>query len=171
MGTSYLGVIDCVEQARLANAEAVREAWMYTFVIICMCVVLCVAVWAICRMVRRKRLPLATTIMLALCSLGATKRGGMKVVTEVGINLTKCEVDAKKVVLGWKTKDDRIGPGAEFMVQTLREGSSDYETVATTTNLNVVVQRFTLDKTHSWRIVVNVGEMTVDGLKVERVTE
>lgn len=168
MGTAYLGVIDCVEQARLANAEAVQEAWLYAFVIICMCVVLCVAVWAIFRMVRRKRLPLATTIVLAFFSLGATARGGTKVVTEIGIKLTKCEVDAKKVVLEWDTTDDRIGPGSQFMVQVLREGSGEYETVATTTDLNATVQRFTLDKTHSWRIVVNVGETTKDVLKVDK---
>ena len=168
MGTAYLGVIDFVEQARLANAEAVQEAWLYAFVIICMCVVLCVAVWAIFRMVRRKRLPLATTIVLAFFSLGATERGGTKIIAEKGINLTRCNVDSKKVVLEWSTSDERIKPGAKFMVQALREGSGAYETIATTTDLNVVVPRFTLDKTHSWRIVVNVGEMTVDGLKVEK---
>lgn len=53
MGASYLGVIDCVEQARLADAAAVREAWTYAFVIGLMAVVLCAAVWAVCRMVRR----------------------------------------------------------------------------------------------------------------------
>lgn len=168
MFMAYLGVIDCVEQMRIANAEAVSEAWQCAFVVGVMAIVLCAAIWAICRMVRRKRLPLATTIVLALFSLGATARGGRKVITENGINLTKCEVDAKKVVLEWETTDDRIWPGAQFMVQTLREGSHDYETVATTTDQRAVVPRFTLDKTHSWRIVVDVGEVILDGLKVEK---
>lgn len=162
MGTAYLGVIDCVEQARLANAEAVREAWLYAFAIILMSAVLCAAVWAVCRMVRRKRLPLATTIVLAFFSLGATARGGTKVVTKIGIKLTKCEVDAKKVTIEWETSDDRIRPGAQFMVQALREGSGAYETVATTTASNAVIPRFTVDKTHVWRIAVDAGEVQVD---------
>ena len=162
MGASYLGVIDCVEQELLANAEAVREAWMYAFVVICMCAVLCVAVWAICRMVRRKRLPIATTIVLAIIALGTIAWGGTKIVTQKGINLTKCEVDPKKVVLEWSTEDERIRPGAKFMVQALREGSGAYETVATTTASNAVIPRFTVDKTHTWRIAVDAGEVQVD---------
>ena len=54
MGTAYLGVIDCVEQVRLADAEAVREAWLYAFVIIGMCAVLCAEKCA--RHLRDKRL-------------------------------------------------------------------------------------------------------------------
>ena len=162
MGTAYLGVIDCVEQVRLANAEAMREAWLCAFAIIGMCAVLCAAVWAIFRMVRRKRLPLATTIVLAFFSLAMTSRGGTKVVTEKGINLTKCEVDAKKVSLEWNTTDERIRPGAKFMVQALREGSGEYETVATTTASNAVIPRFTVDRTHTWRIAVDAGEVQGD---------
>lgn len=162
MGTSYLGVIDCVEQAWLANAEAVQEAWMYAFVVGVMAIVLCAAVWAIFRMIRRKRLPLATTIVLAFFSLGATARGGTKIVTKKGINLTRCNVDSKKVVLEWSTSDERIKPGAKFMVQASREGGSGWETVATTTASNAVIPRFTVDKTHTWRIAVDAGEVQVD---------
>lgn len=162
MGTAYLGVIDCVEQARLANAEAVREAWLYAFAIILMSAVLCAAVWAVCRMVRRKRLPLATTIVLAFFSLGATARGGTKIIAEKGINLTRCNVDSKKVVLEWSTSDERIKPGSKFMVQALREGSGAYETIATTTASNAVIPRFTVDKTHTWRIAVDAGEVQGD---------
>ena len=162
MFMAYLGVIDCVEQMRIANAEAVREAWTCAFVVCVMAIVLCAAVWAVCRMVRRKRLPLATTIVLALFSLGATARGGRKVITETGINLTKCEVDAKKVVLEWSTEDERIRPGAKFMIQVSRDGRGVYETVATTTASNAVIPRFTVDKTHVWRIAVDAGEVQVD---------
>lgn len=82
MGTSYLGVVDFVEQARLANAEAVREAWMYAFVIICMCAVICSAVWAVCRVVRRKVRRPSARIALAILSLGTIAWGGTKIVTD-----------------------------------------------------------------------------------------
>ena len=162
MGTAYLGVIDCVEQARIANSEAVREAWMYAFVVGVMAIVLCAAVLAICRIVRRKRLSIATKIVLAFFSLEATARGGTKIVTEKGINLTRCEVDSKKVVLEWETTDERIKPGSNFMVQALREGGGAFETVATTTASNAVIPRFTVDKTYTWRIAVDAGEVHVD---------
>ena len=168
MCMAYIGVIDCVEQMRIANAEAVSEAWQCAFVVGVMAIVLCAAIWAICRMVRRKRRPRGTTLGLALFALGATARGGRKVITENGINLTKCEVDAKKVALEWRTVDKRIKPGAKFRVQARREGSGAYETVATTTASNAVIPRFTVDKTHSWRIVVDVGEVILDVLKVEK---
>lgn len=162
MGTAYLGVIDCVEQARLANAEAVREAWLYAFAIILMSVVLCAAVWAVCRMVRRKVRRPATRAALALLALGTTAWGGTKIVTDKGINLTKCEVDSKKVVVEWNTSDERIRPGAKFMVQAFRDGGGRYETVATTTASNAVVPRFTVDRTHVWRIAVDAGEVQGD---------
>ena len=162
MGTAYFGVIDCVEQARIANADAVREAWMYAFVVGVMAIVICSAVLAICRIARRKRLSIATKIVLAFFSLEATARGGTKVVTEKGINLTRCDVDSKKVVLEWDTTDERIKPGAKFMVQALREGGGAWETVATTTASNAVIQRFTVDKTHLWRIAVDAGEVQDD---------
>lgn len=162
MGTAYLGVIDCVEQVRLANAEAVQEAWLYAFAIILMSAVLCAAVWAVCRMVRRKVRRPATRAALALLALATTAWGGTKVVTDKGINLTKCEVDAKKVSLEWNTTDERIRPGAKFMVQALREGSGEYETVATTTASNAVIPRFTVDRTHTWRIAVDAGEVQGD---------
>lgn len=162
MGTAYLGVIDCVEQIRLANAAAVREAWTYAFVIGLMVVVLCAAVWAVCRMVRRKVRRPETRAALALLALSATAWGGTKIVTEKGINLTKCEVDSKKVVVEWNTSDERIRPGAKFMVQAFREGGGGYETFATTTASNAVIPRFTLDKTHVWRIAVDAGEVQGD---------
>lgn len=162
MGTAYLGVIDCVEQARLANAEAVREAWLYAFAIILMSAVLCAAVWAVCRMVRRKVRRPSTRAALALLALVTTAWGGTKIVTDEGINLTKCEVDSKKVVVEWNTSDERIRPGAKFMVQAFREGGSGYETFATTTASNAVIPRFTLDKTHVWRIAVDAGEVQDD---------
>lgn len=168
MCMAYIGVIDYVEQMRIANAEAVREAWTYAFVVGVMAIVLCAAIWAICRMVRRNVRRPDKRVALAILALGTTAWGGPKFVTEKGINLTKCEVDSKKVVLEWETTDDRIWPGAQFMVQTLREGSGEYETVATTTDQRAVVPRFTLDKTHSWRIVVDVGEVILDVLKVEK---
>ena len=162
MGTAYLGVIDCVEQARLANAEAVRTVWLYAFAVGVMAIVLCAAVWAVCRMVGRKVRRPATRAALALLSAVATAYGGTKIVTDKGINLTKCEVDAKKAVLEWNTADERIRPGAQFMVQTLREGSGRYETVATTTASNAVIPRFTVDRTHVWRIAVDAGEVQGD---------
>lgn len=162
MGTAYLGVIDCVEQARLADAAAVREAWTYAFVISLMVVVLCAAVWAVCRMVRRQVRRPATRAALALLALGMIAYGGTKIVTEKGINLTKCEVDSKKVVVEWNTSDERIRPGAKFMVQAFREGGGRYETVATTTASNAVVPRFTVDRTHIWRIAVDAGEVQGD---------
>lgn len=162
MGTAYLGVIDCVEQIRLANAAAVREAWTYAFVIGLMVVVLCAAVWAVCRMVRRKVRRPETRAALALLALSATAWGGTKIVTEKGINLTKCEVDSKKVVVEWNTSDERIRPGAKFMVQAFREGGGGYETFATTTASNAVVPRFTVDRTHIWRIAVDAGEVQGD---------
>lgn len=162
MGASYLGVIDCVEQARLADAAAVREAWTYAFVISLMVVVLCAAVWAVCRMVRRKVRRPSTRAALALLALVTTACGGTKIVTDKGINLTKCEVDSKKVVVEWNTADERIRPGAKFMVQAFREGGGRYETVATTTASNAVVPRFTVDRTHIWRIAVDAGEVQGD---------
>ena len=162
MGTAYLGVIDCVEQARLANAEAVREAWLYAFAIILMSAVLCAAVWAVCRMVRRKVRRPATRAALAFLALVTTAWGGTKIVTDKGINLTKCEVDSKKVVVEWNTSDERIRPGAKFMVQAFRDGGGRYETVATTTASNAVVPRFTVDRTHVWRIAVDAGEVQGD---------
>ena len=162
MGTAYLGVIDCVEQARLADAEAVRTAWLYAFAVGVMAIVLCAAVWAVFRMVRGKVRRPSTRAALALLALGMTAYGGTKIVTDKGINLTKCEVDAKKVVLEWDTADERIRPGAQFMVQASREGSGRFETVATTTASNAVIPRFTVDRTHVWRIAVDAGEVQGD---------
>lgn len=162
MFMAYLGVIDCVEQMRIANAEAVSEAWLYAFVVGVMAIVLCAAVWAICRMVRRKVRRPDKRVALAILVLGTTAWGGPKFVTEKGINLTKCEVDSKKVVLEWSTEDERIKPGAKFMIQASRDGSGVYETVATTTASNAVIPRFTVDKTHVWRIAVDAGEVQVD---------
>ena len=162
MCMAYIGVIDYVEQMRIANAEAVREAWTYAFVVGVMAIVLCAAVWAVCRMVRRNVRSADKRVALAILALGTTAWGGPKIVTQKGINLTKCEVDSKKVVLEWSTEDERIRPGAKFMVQALREGSGAYETVATTTASNAVIPRFTVDKTHSWRIAVDAGEVQVD---------
>ena len=71
MFMAYLGVIDCVEQMRIANAEAVSEAWQCAFVVGVMAIVLCAAIWAICRMVRRNvRLP-DKRVALAILALGA----------------------------------------------------------------------------------------------------
>lgn len=162
MCMAYIGVIDYVEQMRIANAEAVREAWTYAFVVGVMAIVLCASVWAVCRMVRRNVRSADKRVALAILALGTTAWGGPKIVTQKGINLTKCEVDSKKVVLEWSTDDERIRPGAKFMVQALREGSGAYETVATTTASNAVIPRFTVDKTHTWRIAVDAGEVQVD---------
>ena len=162
MGTAYLGVIDCVEQARLANAEAVREAWTYAFVVGVMAIVLCAAVWAVCRMVRRNVRSPDKRVALAILALGTTAWGGPKFVTEKGINLTKCEADSKKVVLEWSTEDERIRPGAKFMIQASRDGRGVYETVATTTASNAVIPRLTVGKTHVWRMAVAAGEVQVD---------
>lgn len=162
MGASYLGVIDCVEQARLADAAAVREAWTYAFVISLMVVVLCAAVWAIYHMVRRQVRRPSTRAALALLALVTTVWGGTKIVTEKGINLTKCKADSKKVEVEWNTSDERIRPGAKFMVQAFREGGSGYETFATTTASNAVIPRFTVDRTHAWRIAVDAGEVQGD---------
>lgn len=159
MGTAYLGVIDCVEQARLANAEAVRTVWLYAFVVGVMAIVLCAAVWAVFRMVSRKVRRPATRVALAFLALGMIAYGGTKIVTDKGINLTKCEVDSKKVVVEWNTSDERIKPETKFMVQAFREGGSGYETVATTTASNAVIPRFTVDRTHIWRIAVDAGEV------------
>ena len=162
MCMAYIGVIDYVEQMRIANAEAVREAWTYAFVVGVMAIVLCAAVWAVCRMVRRNVRRPDKRVALAILALGTIAWGGTKIVTQKGINLTKCEADSKKVVLEWSTEDERIRPGAKFMVQALREGSGAYETVATTTASNAVIPRFTVDKTHVWRIAVDAGEVQVD---------
>lgn len=162
MCMAYIGVIDYVEQMRIANAEAVREAWTYAFVVGVMAIVLCASVWAVCRMVRRNVRSSDKRVALAILALGTTAWGGPKIVTQKGINLTKCEVDSKKVVLEWSTEDERIRPGAKFMVQALREGSGAYETVATTTASNAVIPRFTVDKAHTWRIAVDAGEVQVD---------
>lgn len=159
MCMAYLGVVDCVELIRIANADAVREAWQLVLVVVLMAAVLCAAVWAACRMVRRKVRRPETRAALALLALGTTAWGGTKIVTEKGINLTKCEVDSKKVVVEWNTSDERIRPGAKFMVQAFREGGGGYETFATTTASNAVIPRFTLDKTHVWRIAVDAGEV------------
>lgn len=162
MFMAYLGVIDCVEQMRIANAEAVREAWQCAFVVCVMAIVLCAAVWAVCRMVRRNVRRPDKRVALAILALGMIAWGGTKIVTQKGINLTKCEADSKKVVLEWSTEDERIRPGAKFMIQASRDGRGVYETVATTTASNAVIPRFTVDKTHVWRIAVDAGEVQVD---------
>ena len=162
MFMAYLGVIDCVEQMRIANAEAVSEAWQCAFVVGVMGIVLCAAIWAICRMVRRKVRRPSARIALAILALGTIAWGGTKIVTQKGINLTKCEADSKKVVLEWSTEDERIRPGSKFMIQASRDGRGVYETVATTTASNAVIPRFTVDKTHVWRIAVDAGEVQVD---------
>lgn len=162
MCMAYLGVVDCVELIRIANADAVREAWQLVLVVVLMAAVLCAAVLAACRMARGRVRGRADRAALALLALGTTAWGGTKIVTEKGINMTKCEVDSKKVVLEWNTTDERIGPGAKFMVQVHRDGSGAYETVATTTSSNAVIPRFTVDRTHVWRIAVDAGEVQGD---------
>lgn len=162
MGAAYVGVVDCVEQMRLANAEAVRAAWQHALVVGIMAAVLCAAAWAASRMVRRKVHSPATRAALAFLALGMTAYAGTKIVTEMGIRLTKCEVDAKKVVVGWETADGRIRPGATFLVQALRWGNGGWETVAATTASNAVIPRFTVDRTHTWRIAVDLGGVQGD---------
>lgn len=163
MGVAYVGVVDCVEQMRLVHAEAVRAAWQHALVVGLMALVLCAAAWAVCRTVRRKVRSPATRAALAFLALGMTAYGGTKVVTEMGIRLTKCVADAHRVVLGWETADERIRPGAQFMVQARREGeAARFETVATTTASNAVIPRFTVDRTHTWRIAVDLGEVQGD---------
>ena len=82
--------------------------------------------------------------------------GSTKVVTEKGIRLTKCEVDANKATLEWSAEDSRIKPGATFKVQKSADGKS-WQTVATTTSTNAVVNGFTVDKDTLWRIAVDVN--------------
>lgn len=164
MGVSYLGAVDCVWQMALAHADAVRTVWRYALVSAVMAIALAVAAWAVCRMARGRVRGRANACVLAFLALAATVWGGTKVVTEEGIKLTKCEVDSKKVVVEWNTADERIGPGARFMVQAQREGEwLRWETVETTTASNAVIPRFTVDRTHRWRIAVDLGEVQGDG--------
>ena len=162
MGAAYVGVVDCVEQIRLANAEAVRAAWQHALVVSLMAAVLCAAAWAVCRMVHRKVRSPATRAALAFLALGMTAYAGTKIVTEMGIRLTRCVADAHRVALEWETGDGRIKPGATFLVQALREGSGGWETVAATTASNAVIPRFTVDRTHTWRVAVDLGEVQGD---------
>ena len=163
MGTAYLGAVDCVWQMWLAHADAVRTAWRYALVSAVMALALAVAAWAICRMARGRVRGRANAGVLAFLALAATVWGGTKVVTEKGINLTECKVDSKRVILGWETTDERIKPGARFMVQAQREGEwVRWETVETTTASNAVIPRFTVDRTHRWRIAVDLGEVQGD---------
>lgn len=163
MGTAYLGVVDCVWQMGLAHADAVRTVWRYAFVVGVMSAALCAAVWATVRMARGRVRGRANFGVLAFLALAATVWGGTKIVTDKGINLTECRVDSKRVILGWETADERIKPGAQFMVQAMREGEAQrWETVATTTASNAVVPRFTVDRTHTWRIAVDAGEVQGD---------
>ena len=162
MLATYVGVVDCVEQMRLADAAAVRAAWQHALVVGLIALALCVAVWTVCHVVRRKVRSPATRAALAFLALGMTAYAGTKIVTEKGINLTKCVADAHNVVLEWNTTDGRIRPGAQFMVQAQREGSGGWETVATTTASNAVIPRFTVDRTHRWRIAVDTGEVQGD---------
>ena len=159
MGTWYLGAVDCAWQMGLAHADAVRTVWRYALVSAVMALALAVAVWAICRMARGRVRGRANTAVLAFLALAATVWGGTKVITEEGIRLTKCEVDSKRVILGWETTDERIKPGARFMVQAQREGDWRYEAVETTMASNAVIPRFTVDRTHRWRIAVDLGEV------------
>lgn len=82
--------------------------------------------------------------------------GSTKIVTEKGIKLTKCEVDANRAVLEWKTEDSRIKSGSTFRVQKSEDGKS-WQTVATTTSTNAVVNGFTVDRDTIWRIAVDVN--------------
>ena len=170
MGTAYLGVVDCVWQMALAHMDAVRTALQHALVVVIMSLVLGTAVWAICRMISRKIQSPATRTVLSFLIFVTTAYGGTKVVTEIGIRLTKCEADAHKVKLGWETTDERIKPGTAFMVQAQREGElARWETVETTTASNAVIPRFTVDRTHRWRIAVDLGE--VQGEEEEGGTE
>ena len=163
MGTWYLGAVDCAWQMGLAHADAVRTIWRYALVASVMAAALCVAVWAAVRMARGRVRGRANAAVLAFLALAAVAWGGTKVVTEEGINLTECRVDSKRVILGWETADERIKPGARFMVQAQREGEwARWETVAETTASNAVIPRFTVDRTHRWRIAVDLGEVQGD---------
>ncbi len=163
MLAAYIGVVDCVEQMRLANAEAVRAAWQHALVVSLMTIVLIAAVWAVCRMARGRVCSPAKRAALAFLAVVATGYGGTKVITENGIDLTRCVVDAHKVILEWETTDERIKPGATFLVQAQREGEwARWETVETTTASNAVIPRFTVDRTHTWRVAVDLGEVQGD---------
>jgi len=128
-----------------------------------MAVALCVAGWAVWRMARGRVRGRANVGVLAFLALAATVWGGTKVVTDKGIDLTECKVDSRRVILRWETADERIKPGAAFLVQAQREGEwARWETVETTTASNAVIPRFTVDRTHRWRIAVDLGEVQGD---------
>lgn len=161
---AYLGVVDCVEQARLAEAAAVRDAWTCALVAALMGLALCGAAWAAWRMARgRVRRP-ADAAALAAFAAAMLAYGGSKphTVTERGIKLTKCEVDAAKAYLEWSSEDERITAGATYMVQKSPDGV-EWQTVYSTSGTNATVYGFTVDRDVRWRIAVDLGEVDGEG--------
>ncbi len=100
---------------------------------------------------------LAAPLCVALFVHGSTKPS--PVITEKGINLDSLAVDSRKVALSWSTKDERIKPGAIFMVQRSTDGGATWHTVYATTESNAVINCFSVDRDTRWRIAVDAGEV------------
>lgn len=103
---------------------------------------------------------LAAPLCVALFVHGSTKPSPpTPVITEKGINLDSLAVDSRKVALAWSTSDERIKPGAIFMVQRSTDGGANWHTVYATTESNAVINCFSVDRDTRWRIAVDAGEV------------
>lgn len=92
----------------------------------------------------------------ALVAFGSTKPPVPPVIVEKGIKLTKCEQTSRKIDFEWISEDDRIEPGAKYLVQELVDGK--WLTVAETTDQKYSLSGFTIDATRQYRIVSDVTE-------------
>ncbi len=88
---------------------------------------------------------------------GGTKPPTPPVITEEGINLTSFEVSADEVRFEWEAEDERLAD-AEYLIQSRRVGASAWETIGRTKNKNFVWQKFTVDLSRDYRIIVDITE-------------
>ena len=111
---------------------------------------------------RCRGVPAARMAAMGAIAFAATAFAGTKVVTDIGIRITRCVSDANKTEIDWETNDERIAPGMPFLVQCGMNRFM-FATVAQTTASNAVIPGFTVGADRWWRIAVDMGEVQSEG--------
>ena len=110
----------------------------------------------LCRLIARD--PLDAVVVFALSAVmvavGGSKPGPPPVIVQRGIRLVSVTQTPERISFSWAPDDDRIHPGASYLIQELQ--GRNWETLAITTATNYVHDRFTISRDRHYRIAVDV---------------